>query len=162
MIQSLQNVVLGSDSPLTAAGDLLDEVKFAYTQTGLDAHSVYSMVTTRAAAVLRRKRGEGCLRPGSVADLLVVRDSGFSPADTLVQLTGEQIELVVVGGQVQLAGSSLIERLAPAHRRGLQQLEVDGQARWVRAPINRLLSEAEEFLGGELRVGQKRVRHAVA
>jgi cytosine/adenosine deaminase-related metal-dependent hydrolase len=162
MLQSLQNVVLGSDSPLTAAGDLLDEVNFAYAHTGLDAHSIYSMVTTQAAAVLRRKRGEGCLQPGSVADLLVVRDSGLNPADTLVQLTSGQIELVVVGGQVQLAGPAMIERLSPAHRHGLHRFEVDGQARWVRAPIDRLLFMVEEILGGEVSVGKKKVGHAVA
>ncbi len=36
-IQSLNSVILGSDSPLTAAGDLLDEIRFAHTQIGLDA-----------------------------------------------------------------------------------------------------------------------------
>jgi hypothetical protein len=32
----------------------------------------------------------------------------------------------------------------------------------VRAPINKLLTEAEEALGSDLRVGGKRVRHAPA
>ena len=67
-------MVLGSDSPLTAAGDLLDEIRFAHTHIGLDANSIYAMVTNRAADVLRLRRGEGTLRPGSVADIVVVRD----------------------------------------------------------------------------------------
>ena len=161
-IQSLNSVILGSDSPLTAAGDLLDEIRFAHTQIGLDASSLYGMVTNRPAEILRLRQGEGHLRPGSVADLLVVRDTGFSPAETLARLTNDQIELVMVGGRIQLAGPSAYDRLSSALRQGLQRFEVNGRQRWVRAPIDKLLAEAEEALGSDLRVGGKRVRRAPA
>jgi cytosine/adenosine deaminase-related metal-dependent hydrolase/ubiquinone/menaquinone biosynthesis C-methylase UbiE len=161
-IRSLDTAVLGSDSPLTAAGDLLDEIKFARQRIGVDANSIYAMVTNRSAEVLRLRRGEGGIKPGSLADMLVVRDAGLSPAETLAHLTTDQIELVIVGGRIQLAGPSLIERLPGVLRQGLQLFQVDGQPRWVRAPINKLLAEAEEALGTDLRVGGKRVRHAPA
>jgi cytosine/adenosine deaminase-related metal-dependent hydrolase/ubiquinone/menaquinone biosynthesis C-methylase UbiE len=161
-IHSLDTVVLGSDSPLTAAGDLLDEIKFACTQTGIDANSLYAMVTNRPAKILHLRRGEGFIKPNSLADLLVVHDAGLSPADTLAHLTSDQIELVILGGRVQLAGPSLIDRLPGVLRRGLQLFDVDGGPLWVRAPINKLLAEAEEVLGSELRVGGKRVRRASA
>ena len=48
LVHSLNKVSLGSDSPLTAAGDLLDEIRFAHTQIGLHANSVYGMVTNQA------------------------------------------------------------------------------------------------------------------
>ena len=118
------------------------------------------MVTNRAADVLRLRQGEGRLWPGSVADIVAVRDIGLSPADTLAQLTIEQIELVIVAGRVQLASPSLLERLPIALREGMQLLEVDGHLRWVRAPIDKLLAGAEEVLGSDLRVGGKRVRRA--
>ena len=38
----------------------------------------------------------------------------------------------------------------------------DGHPRWVRAPIDKLLADAEELLGSDLRVGGKRVRRASA
>ncbi len=161
-VRSLDNALLGSDSPLTAAGDLLDEIRFAHMRIGIDANAVYAMVTNRPAEVLRLHRGEGGIKPGSVADMLVVRDTGLSPAETLAQLTSDQIELVILGGRVQLAGPSLIERLPSVLRQGLQCFEVDGQPRWVRAPIDKLLAEAEEVLGSDLRVGGKRVRRAPA
>jgi cytosine/adenosine deaminase-related metal-dependent hydrolase/ubiquinone/menaquinone biosynthesis C-methylase UbiE len=161
-IHSVDTVVLGSDSPLTAAGDLLDEIKFAHTQIGLDANSLYGMVTNRAAEVLCLRQGEGHLRAGSVADILVVRDAGLSPALTLTQLTIEQIELVIVAGRIQLASPSLFERLPSALAEGLQPLEVDGHQRWVRAPVDKLLAEAEGALGSDLRVGGKRVLRAPA
>jgi hypothetical protein len=129
---------------------------------GIDANAIYAMVTNRPAEVLRLRRGEGAIKPGSVADMLVVRDAGLSPAETLAQLTSDQIELVILGGRIQLAGPSLIERLPGVLRQGLQRFEVDGQPRWVRAPINKLLEEAEEVLGSDLRVGGKRVRRAPA
>jgi cytosine/adenosine deaminase-related metal-dependent hydrolase/ubiquinone/menaquinone biosynthesis C-methylase UbiE len=161
-IRSLDSVALGSDSPLTAAGDLLDEIRFAHAQIGLDANSVYAMVTNRAADILRLRQGEGRLWPGSIADVLVVRDIGLTPAETVAQLTIEQIELVIVAGRVQLASPLLLERLPIELRQGLQLLEVDGHQRWLRAPIEKLLAGAEEFLGSDLRVGGKRVRRASA
>jgi cytosine/adenosine deaminase-related metal-dependent hydrolase len=159
-IRSIDAVVLGSDSPLTGAGDLLDEVRFAHTRIGLDANSVYAMVTNRAADVLRLRQGEGRLWPGSVADIVAVRDIGLSPAETLTELTIEQIELVIVAGRVQLASPSLLERLPITLREGMQLFEVNGHMRWMRAPINKLLAGAEEVLGSDLRVGGRSVRRA--
>jgi cytosine/adenosine deaminase-related metal-dependent hydrolase len=161
-IRSLDTAVLGSDSPLTAAGDLLDEMKFARESIGIDANSIYAMVTSRAAQVLRLRRGEGAIKPGSLADMLVVRDEGLSPAETLAALTSDQLELVIVGGRVQLAGPSLIDRLPSVLRQGLQLFQVDGRPLWVRAPIDKLLAEAEAVLGSDLLLGGKRVRHAAA
>jgi cytosine/adenosine deaminase-related metal-dependent hydrolase len=161
-IRSLDTVALGSDSPLTAAGDLLDEIAFAHSLIGLDTNSVYGMVTNRAADVLRLRQGEGRLWPGSVADVVGVRDIGLSPAETLAQLTIEQVELVIVGGRVQLASPPIFERLPLTLREGLQLLKVDGHQRWLRAPIEKLLAGAEEFLGSDLRLGGKRVRRASA
>jgi cytosine/adenosine deaminase-related metal-dependent hydrolase/ubiquinone/menaquinone biosynthesis C-methylase UbiE len=162
LIRSLDTAVLGSDSPLTAAGDLLDEITFARERIGIDANCLYAMVTSRAAEVLRLRRGEGAIKSGSLADLLVVRDTGRTPAEALTHLTSDQIELVIVGGRIQLAGPSFIDRLPSVLRQGLQLLQVDGQPRWVRAPISKLLAEAEGALGSDLRVGGKRVRHAPA
>jgi len=99
-IRSVDAVVLGSDSPLTSAGDLLDEISFAHTKIGLDAGLLYEMVTSRSANVLRLRDGEGHLRPGSVADLIAVRDKRLSPAETIAQLTSEQVELVILSGRV--------------------------------------------------------------
>jgi hypothetical protein len=70
--------------------------------------------------------------------------------------------MVVVGGRIQLAGPSLIERLPGVLKQGLQLFEVDGRPLWVRAPIHELLAETEEALGNDLRVGGKRVRRVPA
>jgi cytosine/adenosine deaminase-related metal-dependent hydrolase/ubiquinone/menaquinone biosynthesis C-methylase UbiE len=162
LIKSLHAVVLGSDSPLTSAGDLLDEISFARNEIGLDAESLFDMVTARSASVLRLRNGEGRLRPGSVADIIAVRDKGLTPAETVAQLTVDQVELVVLGGKVQLASDSLYACLPNSHLAGLQSLFVEGTRRWLRAPIDSLLTQARKALGRELKVGGKKVEHASA
>jgi cytosine/adenosine deaminase-related metal-dependent hydrolase/ubiquinone/menaquinone biosynthesis C-methylase UbiE len=161
-IVSLNKVTLGSDSPLTAAGNLLDEIHFARTHIGLHAAQVYDMVTNRAADILRLRRGEGQLKPGSVADVLVVRDCGLSPAEMLAQLNMAQVELVMLAGRVQLASPTLFARLPGELKRGLQLFEVEGLRRWVRAPMEKLIADAEKVLGSDFSVGGKRVRRVPA
>jgi cytosine/adenosine deaminase-related metal-dependent hydrolase/ubiquinone/menaquinone biosynthesis C-methylase UbiE len=160
LIRSLDKVVLGSDSSLTSAGDLLDEISFACTRIGLTPSSLYNMVTSKSAEVLRLRNGEGHLRSGSTADLIAVRHQGLSPSDTLVQLTFDQIELVILSGRVLLASDLLYDRLPPAVKEGLHPLDIDNHRRWIRAPIDSLLIEAQKALGSELRLGGKRVNHA--
>src|ERR1700722_14172781 len=162
LIKSIHTVVLGSDSPLTSAGDLLDEISFARNEIGLDAESLFDMVTARSASVLRLRNGEGRLRPGAVADLIAVRDKGLTPAETVAQLTVDQVELVILGGRVQLASDSLFASLPNSLQAGLQPLFVAGIRRWLRAPIDSLLAQTRKTLGRDLRVGGKKVEHASA
>jgi cytosine/adenosine deaminase-related metal-dependent hydrolase/ubiquinone/menaquinone biosynthesis C-methylase UbiE len=162
LIKSINTVVLGSDSPLTSAGDLLDEINFARNEIGLAPNSLYEMVTDRTANVLRLRNGEGRLRTGSVADLIAVRDKGLTPAEMIAQLTFDQVELVVLSGRVQLASSSLYDRLPDSLKAGLQPISIEGHQRWLRAPIDNLLAEARKVLGRDIRLGGKKVDHAGA
>jgi cytosine/adenosine deaminase-related metal-dependent hydrolase/ubiquinone/menaquinone biosynthesis C-methylase UbiE len=160
LIKSLNTVVLGSDSPLTSAGDLLDEINFARNEIGLDINSLYEMVTARSASVLRLRNGEGHLKPGSIADLIAVRNKGLTPAETIAQLTFDQVELVILSGRVQLASSTLYDRLPDPLKAGLNPLAIDGHQRWLRAPIDNLLAEARKTVGRDIRLGKKKVDHA--
>jgi cytosine/adenosine deaminase-related metal-dependent hydrolase len=144
LIKSLSTVVLGSDSPLTSAGDLLDEINFARNEIGLNPSSLYEMVTAKSATVLRLRNGEGHLRTGSTADLIAVRDRALTPAETIAQLTFDQVELVVLSGRVQLASSLLYDRLPDSIKDGLQPITIEGHQRWLRAPIYILLVEARK------------------
>jgi cytosine/adenosine deaminase-related metal-dependent hydrolase/ubiquinone/menaquinone biosynthesis C-methylase UbiE len=162
LIKSLNSVVLGSDSPLTSAGDLLEEINFARSEIGLDINSLYEMVTSRSANVLRLRNGEGHIKPGSVADIIAVQNKGLTPAETIIQLTFDQIELVMLGGRVQLASSSIYDRLPVPLKSGLQPITVDGHLRWLRAPVEDLLSEARKVIGRDIRIGRRKVDHAGA
>jgi cytosine/adenosine deaminase-related metal-dependent hydrolase/ubiquinone/menaquinone biosynthesis C-methylase UbiE len=162
LIKSINTIVLGSDSPLTSAGDLLDEVSFARNEIGLTPDFLYQMVTGTSAHVLRLRNGEGHLRTGSLADIIAVRNKSLTPAETIAQLTFDQIELVLLSGRVQLASSSLYDRLPDSLKAGLQLISVDGHQRWLRAPIDNLLAEAKKVLGPDIRLGGKKVDHAGA
>ncbi len=74
---------LGTDSAITAHGDLACELKVARNASGLADADIYAMVTTQAARILHLNRGEGEIREGGVADLLALPDSGQCPAEAL-------------------------------------------------------------------------------
>jgi hypothetical protein len=158
-LRSVQRLAVGSDSPLTAEGDLLDEVRFTSFACNLHPEEIYSMVTDRPARILRLRKGEGTLRPTAVADLIAVRQRGdAAPAEVLVGLSWRDVELVIVGGRIQLASSKIVERLPAEIKQQLVPLTVEGELRWLPAPASEFLEAAEAILGtGRVRVGGLRV-----
>ena len=159
-IESMSRLALGSDSPLTAVGDLLDEVRFACGLTQLRPETMYHLVTRRAAQLLRLREGQGSLRPGGVADVVAVRDHDRSPAETLTTLSYRDVELVLIGGCVHLASDEIWERLPQGTRIGLQPIVVEDTLCWVRAPVERLFRETEPHLPDGIFLGGKRVNFA--
>jgi cytosine/adenosine deaminase-related metal-dependent hydrolase len=153
------SVVLGSDSPLTSVGDLLDEIRCAHIEASVSAEELFRMVVTRPPTVFRFTDGRGAIRPGAAADLIAVRDSGKSPAETLVTISSSDIELVVISSRVQLASEAVLERLPGNLSSGLCPLEVDGQIRYVRAPLGSLCGITSQTLGCNIPLGNKKVRH---
>jgi cytosine/adenosine deaminase-related metal-dependent hydrolase/SAM-dependent methyltransferase len=156
-IAKLPKVSLGSDSPLTAEGDLLDEVRFAHEALQTSAPDLYRYVTRQPAHLLGLKNGEGTFRIGGTADLIAVRDKGSSPAQTLCKLSYRDVELVLLGGRVQLASAELKKRLPDSACAGLQPLPIEGILRWVRAPLERLFLQTEAHLDGPIYLGGKQV-----
>jgi hypothetical protein len=159
LLSVIDDVALGNDSPLTAEGDLLDEIRFAIRICAIPPDSVYCMVTKAPAAALRLGDGEGTLNVGGVGDLIAVRDTGRDPAEMLSTLSMHDVEFVMTGGRVQLASEAVREQLPPKDKDSLEALWVDGTVRWLRAPIEALLHQAEEVLGtGKVRLGGRPVR----
>jgi cytosine/adenosine deaminase-related metal-dependent hydrolase len=159
LFSGIEKVALGSDSPLTAEGDLLDEVRFAMRFLGISASAAYRMVTTAAAAILRLKDAQGSIKQFGLADLIAVQDTGQDPADRLGTLSFKDIKLVMIGGRVHLAAEAMLERLPFAAKNGLEPLSIDGTIRWLRTPVRALLQQAEEVLGrGAVQLGCRELR----
>jgi hypothetical protein len=156
-IRGLANVAIGSDSPLTACGDLLDEVRCASQLMQSSAEVIYEYVTRQPTKLLHLRNGEGNFRIGGLADLIAVRDTGLTPAETLLNLSHRDVELVLLGGRVQLASAELMRRLPADSREGLQPLAIEGIVRWIRAPIDRLFEQAWAHLGEDICLGGKQV-----
>jgi cytosine/adenosine deaminase-related metal-dependent hydrolase len=162
LLRSFGKLALGSDSPLTACGDLLDEARFTSKACGISMQHVYGLVTRAPASILRLRDGEGTLRPAARADLIAVRDRPGDSAEVLGALTWREVELVLLGGRVQLASQEIFNRLSTSDREGLSPLTVEGIVRWLRAPIADMLREAEAVLGeGSVRLGGLSVKRAV-
>ncbi len=156
---TIDDIALGNDSPLTADGDLLDEIRFAIKFCGIPSETVYRMVTEAAAAVLRLGDAEGRISVGGVGDLIAVRDTGRDPAEVLSTLSMHDVEFVMIGGRVQLVSETIWERLPLKIKASLEALWIDGTVRWLRAPVEALLRQSENVLGaGLVRLGGRPVR----
>ena len=159
LLGGVRNVALGSDSPLTAAGNLLDEVRFAIQGCAVAPETAYRMITAAPAEILRLTCGEGSIVESGVGDGIAIRDTGATPLERLDSLSSDDVELVVIGGRVQLASDAMLQRLPPSLVEGLEPLSLGPQVRWLRAPIGELLRSAEEVLGeGGVRLGGKAAR----
>jgi cytosine/adenosine deaminase-related metal-dependent hydrolase len=159
VLSKIDRVALGNDSPLTAKGDLLDEIRFAVSFCNISPQAAYRMVTEAPAAMLRLRDGEGSIKIFGVGDMIAVRDTGQNVAERLPTLSMEDIELVLIGGRVQLASQTILERLPFQAQEGLEALEIGGIIRWLRAPVKDLLRKTEEVLGaGGVRLRGKQVR----
>lgn len=158
LLSGINKVALGNDSPLTAAGDLLDEVRFATQTCDISPQDAYRMVTTVPAEILRLTNSAGSIRESGAADLIAVRDTGASPAGRLKTISMKDIELVMIRGSVRLSSHAMLERLPPSARQDLESLSINGTTRWLRTPVSRLLEQAEEWLGqGNVRLQGKPV-----
>jgi cytosine/adenosine deaminase-related metal-dependent hydrolase len=159
LLGGVENVALGNDSPLTAEGDLLDEIRFVIRSCGIAPSSAYRMATEAPAAILRLQDGEGAIKVSGIGDLVAVRDTNQDAAEGLRTLSMMDVELVMMEGRVQLASESIMRRLPLSAKQGLEPLCVDGAIRWLRAPVQELLRKTEETLGtGEVRLGRRPVR----
>ena len=74
-------IALGTDSAITGEGDLLDELRIACRF--VDPRRLYAMVTTDAARILKLSNGFGRISHGGVADLVIMRDDGCTPAENV-------------------------------------------------------------------------------
>jgi len=158
LLEHFENAALGSDSPLTACGDLLDEGAFVMSRYDLPAARLYSMLTENPATMLRLTDGQGKIRIDGRADLIAVPDRGLSPAETLRHLTWQDVHFVMRNGIVQLVAEELAHILQPQELVDFTEIQVDGRRRWIRGDL-RATFEAAAVLQqhGMIRLGERTV-----
>lgn len=152
-----KRIALGSDSALTARGNLLDELHAAHSDEGATAELIYGMVTESAAAILRLNNGEGQVLPGSVANLTAIPWSGGTPAEAVVTMDMAHVEMVLVSGLLQLASDEMAGRWPTPQTEGLERISVEGLERRVRAPVSWMLSETSKHLPDGIHLAGRRV-----
>lgn len=97
-------LALGSDSRLTADGDLLDELRAASKTGQIDAAALFRAVTTDAARLLRLSH-VGALLPRYQPDFFLApppSNPDQTPYQALIDLRPEQIRAVFIGGVLRL------------------------------------------------------------
>ena len=127
VMESSIPMVLGTDSAITSEGSLLDEVAVASRLTGLSNDTLYRLVTEQAARVLCLKDGEGTLWQGGVADLVAIPDPGGSPADALMNMSNDDLGMVMTGGEIKMLSPSFAERVPEDLKRSLNRITVGEQ-----------------------------------
>lgn len=135
------HLALGSDSRVTGARDLLDEMRVAAGAAPISPRELLRMVTTAPARLLRLPVA-GRIDSGCPADFLVIGDSADSssdPARALLATTRSDVRLVVVGGR-PVIGSLELARVFQARRREVDTLSVDGVRRVADAGLVRLVA----------------------
>ncbi|GAB4573606.1 MAG: amidohydrolase family protein [Anaerolineae bacterium] len=96
-------VALGSDSRLTADGDLLDEMQAALETGDASPEQIMAMVTTEPAAMFEMTDA-GSLAPGMRADFVATR------GDQLVGVKRADLALIVRGGVPQIGDPDIMAR----------------------------------------------------
>lgn len=99
-------LALGSDSRLSGAGDLLDELQAAHATHQLSAEGLARTVLSGAARLLRLP-GAGRLAPGLPADLTVIKPVEIDPYETLVSACRTDIRLTMVDGKALVSEPNL-------------------------------------------------------
>ena len=133
-------ICLGTDSRLSGARDLLDELRFAHAATRVTPSELLHMVTTTPARLLRLPHA-GRLVPGVPADLVVIPRLGDDPATSLLATPRSQLHLVVVGGQ-PLVGDLDSSPVFAARRVRPHRGRLDGVDRLFDAALARRVAEA--------------------
>ncbi len=107
-LQAAGRLALGSDSRLSGARDLLEELRAVIDKGALGAHEALALATADAARILRLSR-RGRLAAGAHADLLIVVDRGGEAARSVVGIERSRIRAVVRDGVPRIADPDFAE-----------------------------------------------------
>jgi cytosine/adenosine deaminase-related metal-dependent hydrolase len=128
-----RRVAIGTDSRLTGARDLLEELRVAASLGVLNGRALLRMATGAAAAMLKL-HDVGTLTPGACADLIVIPARAADPGESLLRISRSDILLVAVGGRPRMASLSL-DSVFRARRVKALPILVDGVMRLADARI---------------------------
>jgi hypothetical protein len=126
-------LALGSDSRLSGARDLLDEMSGIAARGELSPDHLLGLVTSQAARILRLP-SHGSLAPGVPADLVIVEDRGGDARCGLVGIERSQIRAVVRHGVPRIADPDFAEWFEVA---GMETVPVtlDGKPKLLAKPL---------------------------
>jgi cytosine/adenosine deaminase-related metal-dependent hydrolase len=135
---SARHVCLATDSRVTGARDLLEEMREAATLTSIAAQDLLKMVTEGPARILRLPEA-GRIAEGVPADLVVVPPRGCDAAHTLLATERRHVSLVTVGGH-PIVGAPALKAVFVARQAAPQEIVVDGVERLMEGRLARAVA----------------------
>ena len=132
-----RQIALGTDSRITGARDLLDEMRLAVA-SGVTAAEVLRMVTESAARIFRLRSGGAIVR-GAPADLIVLPPLASTAADALLRASRADLALVVVGGR-PMVGSPALAAVFAARGLATVPIAIDGRVRLIDRRLARTIT----------------------
>jgi len=132
------NISLSTDWSCSGSMNLLRELALAcdlnenYFNKAFSNKELWQMVTVNAAKALQASSSIGDIKPGMLADLCVVKISGFDdPFEAVIKARIENIALAMRGGKVLYGDKAVLEGI-PANTGGQwDELDVNGVAKLV-------------------------------
>ena len=139
-------VALGSDSTLSADGDLLDELRAAASRHLWPRPRLIELVTSAPARILRVDDGRGRLHCGGPADVLFIPAGAANPSEAVLAMRSRDIELVLCDGAPRYGGGRA-QPIFDFARGRVSRVSVDGVIKLVSGPFNDLLRSVTRALG---------------
>ncbi len=134
------HVCLGSDSRITGARDLLDEMRAAMATAPVTPRELLRMVTTAPARVLNLPHA-GRIEVGAPADLLVIPPVGDDAAASLLATSRKHVLLVTIAGLPRVGAPSL-RAVFDARTTTALPIAVDGAGRLASAGLARAIARS--------------------
>jgi hypothetical protein len=141
------DVAIGPDWSVTGSAGMLQELNYiASRYRNISPRQLVMMATSIPAKIARLGDKIGKLAPGFAADILVIKDHGDAPYETVVSATPADVQLVAVAGLPIYGDPGLMRTLLPGSQ--LAEITVCG-SRKALAPISSL-PNGWDGLSGEL------------
>ena len=117
-------VALGSDSRVSGEFDLLAEIKVAHETKQVSANTLFRMITSDAASILRLPDA-GRIAKGLPADVAIFSSLSDKPFDSIVAAQRSNVRLVMIKGR-PLIGDLDMAPVFVAARVAVDKVRVDG------------------------------------
>ena len=147
------DVAVGPDWSVTGSSGMLQELNYIATRyRDISPRQLVMMATSTPAKIARLRDKLGTLAPGFAADILVIKNHGDAPYETVVSATPADVRLVAVAGVPIYGEPALMRTLLPGSQ--LTEITVCGSQKAL-APISSL-PNGWDGLTSELDAGLRR------
>lgn len=131
-------LMLGSDSRLTADGDLLDELRAAHATGQLSSEELFQIVTSTPTKLLNLP-DRGHLQAGHQADLLILPKHA-NPYEALINTHRADISLIMRKGNIMVGDVDLVEQFKHGK---FQSAEIDGRPKLLNHQLGRQIKKSQ-------------------